>query len=134
MNVTISDTFYECINGNHVAHCEHKGRTVALRINRDKTFNVDFSDSKNLKDNRPSTSSNNTRIQAERIIKNFLYGFVVDADCGFQLHINQADRDCEIIKRTDTRLRVGYEMPNAGFMAGWYSYFALDSILYITHC
>ena len=47
------------------------------------------------------------------------------------IHINQGDRECEVIKINRTRLRIAYEMPNAGAMEGWQPVFKHAGIDYI---
>tara|TARA_Y100001949_G_C15886696_1_gene286261 strand:- start:166 stop:702 length:537 start_codon:yes stop_codon:yes gene_type:complete len=40
-------------------------------------------------------------------------------DC-YETEINQGIRDCEVVKVGRTRIRVEYEMPNAGMMGGYH--------------
>jgi len=66
------------------------------------------------------------------LIRNFLEGkrvkWVADQ---FDLEINQAERWCWVVKKTPTRVRVSYEMPNAGEMAGWYGHTQVGDQHYI---
>lgn len=43
----------------------------------------------------------------------------------FTREINQGKRFCEVVKVNPTRVRVEYEMPNAGYMGGWVYYIDL---------
>jgi len=56
--------------------------------------------------------------EASRLIRTFLTGKRADAQYP-DLFINQAVRDCAVMKATPTRCRVEYEMPNAGLVGGW---------------
>lgn len=59
--------------------------------------------------------------QADRLIKSFMRGVRGGKQTAW-LHINQAERYCEVVKTTPTRVRIEYEMPNAGLMGGWQYY------------
>lgn len=100
-------------------------RVAAIRFNSagkaditEGTFDVTLSDGK-----REVTQEHCglTRKQAERLIKSFMRGRPGSKATAW-LHINQADRHCEVVKETPTRVRVEYEMPNAGMMGGWQYY------------
>ena len=52
-------------------------------------------------------------------VRAIMWGVIVKVDEEFSEMINQAERDCIITEVKKTRFRVGYEMPNAGWMEGW---------------
>ena len=49
----------------------------------------------------------------------WLYSEPVKINDCFDRVINQGVRDCEVVKVGRTRVRIEYEMPNAGMMGGW---------------
>lgn len=118
--MSIKDTLVSVIVNKHVHHIHENGRTVAIRLEykRDKpTRRVSLTFSDKDVDLRSSIDSrrNLTARQAERAIITFLYGQRVkfrDDQC--DLVINQAKRWCWIKETTPTRLRIAYDLPNAG--------------------
>ena len=121
-------------------HIEVNGRTVAIRADyeRDKnlgTVNLRFSDSlASRKSFMDYVVSNLSVEEAERIISIFFFGRrVLISHDNFGMHINQADRWCSIEKRTPKRLRISYEMPNAGIMHGWWKYIQINDYAYLTN-
>ena len=122
-----------------VDHIEGNDRVVAIRPatyfqTPTGRYNLAFSDVGI--DLRDEPGGNTIRNEPERdvypLIRNFLEGQRVDwvAD-QFDLEINQAERWCWVVKRTPTRVRVSYEMPNAGEMAGWYGHTQVGDQHYI---
>lgn len=101
---------------------EKLGRTVAVRVQDDWSYWVQLSDgtaTETIRDIRPS--------DLDDIVDAFFEqdGSTqqIDPEGGcFTYHINQADRDAEVVRLTKTRARIGYEMPNAGWMEGWQPY------------
>lgn len=121
-------------------HIEVNGRTVAIRADyeRDKnlgTVNLRFSDSlASRKSFMDYVVSNLSVEEAERIISIFFFGRrVLISHDNFGMEINQSDRWCSIEKRTPKRLRISYEMPNAGIMAGWWKYIQINDYAYLTN-
>ena len=68
-------------------------------------------------------------------LRTFTYSFrafvPVEVGMVLDIHINQGPRECEVIKINRTRLRVAYEMPNAGDMEGWQPVFKHAGVAYI---
>lgn len=121
-------------------HIKMNGRTVAIRADyaRDKnlgTVNLRFSDSlANPESFLNYVVSNLSVEEAERIISIFFFGRrVLISHDNFGMQINQADRWCWIEKRTPKRLRISYEMPNAGIMYGWWKYIEINDYAYLTN-
>ena len=137
--MSIRDTIESVVKNGHVDHIHDNGRTVAIRLEykRDKPtrrVNLTFSDEQ--VDLRGSSNAryNLTARQAERAIKTFLHGQRVKVkhdQC--DLLINQAKRWCHIEETTQTRLRLNYDMPNAGEMGGWWKYIAINQFHYISN-
>jgi hypothetical protein len=126
--------------GFNVDHIEFNDRVVAIRpvcIQHAPTGRYDLSFSDVGIDLRDERGGNTIRNVAERdvypLIRNFLEGqrtrWVADQ---FDLEINQAERWCWVVKQTPTRVRLSYEMPNAGEMAGWYGHTQIGDQHYIT--
>lgn len=122
-----------------VDHVEVNDRVVAIRpaaYFQTPTGRYDLSFSDSETDLRDEPGGNTIRNVAERdvypLTRNFLEGqrvkWVADQ---FDLEINQAERWCWVVKRTPTRVRVSYEMPNAGEMAGWYGHTQVGEQHYI---
>ena len=122
-----------------VDHIEVNDRVVAIRPaayfqTPTGRYNLSFSDVGI--DLRDEPGGNTIRNVPERnvypLIRNFLEGqrvkWVADQ---FDLEINQAERWCWVVKKTPTRVRVSYEMPNAGEMAGWYGHTQIGDQHYI---
>lgn len=136
----------ECRTGRHVAHVTNdrpgsrgNGRVVAIRPWIDPKwrkahqvrgidfgapghFTLTFSDPRyDLRDGGQDTIERVTARQAHRLIETFLWGYRCHRDDGFDLWINQAERWCYILGETatPTRVRIEYEMPNAGTMGSW---------------
>ena len=57
---------------------------------------------------------------ASHAIMAWLFGKDVEQGDMFSTTINQGIRHCEVMKVNKTRLRLEYEMPNAGLMGGWH--------------
>jgi len=137
--MSIKDTLVSVIVNKHVHHIHDNGRTVAIRLEykRDKPtrrVNLTFSDEKVDLRSSSNTRYNLTARQAERAISTFLYGQRVKVkhdQC--DLLINQAKRWCWIEETTPTRLRITYDMPNAGEMSGWWKYIAINDFHYISN-
>jgi hypothetical protein len=70
--------------------------------------------------------------QATRLIRTFLRGEQGDKHEP-DLFINQAVRECTVVKTTPTRVRIEYEMPNAGLMGGWQYYVDLGDVRYYSY-
>lgn len=129
----IMNAIDEAIIGNHVSHVRNpdNGRVVAIRPRRsDKfdpktgkaftiTFNLTFSDP--IVDLRSDDEIDVTTVKnAQREITNFLAGIRVCKSVDYyQDHVNQKDRDCEIVKVTKTRVRICYWLPNSGDTFAW---------------
>ena len=123
----------------HIAGGDVNDRVVAIRpvtYFQVPTGRYDLSFSDVAIDLRDETGGNTIRNVPERdvypLIRNFMEGkrtrWVADQ---FDLEINQAERWCWVVKRTPTRVRVRYEMPNAGEMAGWYGHTQIGEQHYI---
>lgn len=52
-------------------------------------------------------------------VKAVMFGIVVEEEEQFTECINQGQRDATILEMKKTRFRIGYDMPNAGWMEGW---------------
>jgi hypothetical protein len=142
----IDQAIDECRTGRHVAHVTNtypgsrgNGRVVAIRPWIDPKwrkahqvkgiefgapghFTLTFSDPRyDLRDGGQDTIERVTARQAKRLIGTFLRGYFCHQDDGFDLWINQAERWCYILGETatPTRVRIEYEMPNAGTMGSW---------------
>jgi hypothetical protein len=133
----------ECRSGGHVAHvtAAKYGRTVAIRPhNATKAytscvgyFDLTFSDPwLDLRKTGDEIKKVNDR-QAESLIRTFLHGIYVDQDDGFDLFINQGERWCYVLPETatPTRVRIEYEMPNAGDVGSWCHAARLGRIFYL---
>ena len=147
--MSIKDTLVSVIVNKHVHHIHDNGRTVAIRLEYKRlyknkgTLEIDkptrrvsltFSDEKVDLRSSDDTRRNLTARQAERAINTFLYGQRVKVkhdQC--ELLINQAKRWCWIEETTPTRLRLTYDMPNAGEMSGWWKYIAINNFHYIAN-
>jgi hypothetical protein len=119
-------------------HIIMNGRTVAIRADYDKykntgLLNLRFSDSK--VNSMPDYCVKGLSVkEAKRIIEIFIWGRrVLISHDHFGMEINQSDRWCSIDKRTPKRLRISYEMPNAGIMAGWWKYIQINDYAYLTN-
>jgi len=137
----IDQAILECREGGHVAHCQmqyehHRGvnRTVAIRPSRAPgKFNLTFSDPRiDLRELDDEIVGVNAR-QARRLIQTFFWGLLVHQAATFDLWINQADRECWIEGETatPTRVRIAYEMPNAGEMGSWCHATRLGNLFYV---
>lgn len=140
----IDNAIAECRNGRHVAHVNQEyqghatGRVVAIRPWIDPRwrkarqvkgidfgapghFTLTFSDPRHDLRGDQDTIEKVTARQAKRLIQTFLWGHRCHQDDGFDLWINQAERWCWILGETatPTRVRIEYEMPNAGTMGSW---------------
>lgn len=133
------NTIESVLKNGHVDHIHENGRTVAIRLEykRDKPtrrVNLTFSDGSVDLRSSSNTIYNLTARQAERAINTFLYGQRVKIKHGqCDLLINQAKRWCWIEETTPTRLRLAYDMPNAGEMRGWWKYIAINQFTYISN-
>ena len=127
------------ISVEHIVGGDANSRVVAIRpvwIRHMRTGRYDLSFSDVGTDLRDEPGGNTIRAVPERyvypLIRNFLEGqrtrWVADQ---FDMEINQAERWCWVVKRTPTRVRVSYEMPNAGEMAGWYGHTQIGEQHYI---
>ena len=126
-NRTLDELFEEATNGNHVAHITKGNRIVALRpariesiVSTHNKFNLDFQDADF--DLRPdgNTLYNLTEAKARKAIRTFFVGVRRQTSHGLiYLHINQAERECEILKTTPSRIRIEYELPNSGLVQAW---------------
>lgn len=141
----IDQAIEECRTGRHVAHVTQEdsrstacGRIVAIRPWIDPKwrkahqvkgvdfgapghFTLTFSDPKfDLRD-QGDTIERVTARQAKRLIQTFFWGRRVHKGAWFDLFINQGRRDCYVVGETatPTRVRIEYEMPNAGTMGSW---------------
>ncbi len=98
------------------------GRIVAIRTgNKPDTFNLSFSDSKvDLRTTEGDTLYNVPRERVVNTIAAFFDGSRTD-ECSneFDQFINQAVRECMVVKTTPTRCRIEYEMPNSGIVGAW---------------
>lgn len=121
-------------------HCE--GRTVAIRQGYSfgrhpkptGKLHLTFSDSRADLRASGDTIYNLTIKQAERAIRIFLLGQRVKiAHDQCDLFINQAFRWCCVDQKTPSRLRLSYNMPNAGTMGGWWKYFQIGPFHYVTN-
>jgi hypothetical protein len=52
-------------------------------------------------------------------VRAIMWGVIVKEGEVFEEGINQGMRDCDILKVNKKRFRIGYDMPNAGYMEGW---------------
>ncbi len=124
MHTKITDAIEECGPG-HPAHVTNprNERIVAIRTGYDTgTFNLDFSDPKvDLRyEKNGSEICNVPADRVQRVIAVFLTGHRTDeGDNTFEQFINQATRECWVIKVTPTRCRIEYELPNSGFANSW---------------
>ena len=88
--------------------------------------------------NQPSTKGNFCAIQVsdgEKVTDHYftnerdmveavealLFGVVIKEEGDFVEVINQGVRGCDVLKVNKKRFRIGYDMPNAGYMEGWRS-------------
>lgn len=125
MHTNITDAIQECGPG-HPAHVTSAatGRTVAIRTgNEPDSWNLDFSDPQvDLRKEKGCGTIYNvpTKLEAGRLIRVFLGGTRIEFDGNpwFEQMINQAYRECEVIKLTPTRARVSYERPS-GTTSTW---------------
>ncbi len=127
MHTNIHDAIEECGPG-HPAHVRPRiaigpycGRIVAIRTgNEPDTFNLTFSDSKVDLRTEGDTIYNVPRKMVSRKIVVFFDGNRTD-ECSneFDQFINQAVRQCMVIRTTPTRCRIEYEMPNSGIVGAW---------------
>ena len=131
---TITDALNECGPG-HPAHIKswEMGRVVAIRTgNDDGTFNLTFSDPKVDLRSEGDTAYNVTRDNAMVVIRTFLSGGRFRSNRSIiALHVNQKDRDCEILKRTPTRLRLQYTLPRTGTTQCWRKYYDIGNYRYV---
>lgn len=113
----------------HLRSADHPTRAVAIRPSAEAgKFDVTFSDSAphlELSQTRHAL----TQKAASKLILTFFWGEVGHKDEA-QLFINQNWRDVAVIKTTPTRVRIEYEMPNAGIMGGWQYYVDVDDRRY----
>ena len=137
--MSIRDTIESVLKNGYVDHIHDNRRTVAIRrecerANPSGRINLTFSDEQVDLRSSSNTKRNLTVKQAERAIKTFLYGQRVKVkhdQC--DLLINQAERWCHVKETTPTRLRLSYDMPNAGEMSGWWKYIAINQFTYISN-
>lgn len=131
----------ECRYGNHVTHISSDAlvaggdRAVAIRPSRvPGKLDLTFSDPQADLGNQASTLPAVTPRRAERLIQTFMLGKRVLEDQVFGLVINQGHRDCWIDADTitPTKVRIGYEMPNAGDMGSWVYATRLGNTYYIS--
>ena len=124
MHTKITDAIEECGPG-HPAHVTNprNDRIVAIRTgNKPDTFNLDFSDPQiDLRQEKDgSTLYDVPADRVQKVIAVFLGGHRTDeGDNTFEQFINQASRECWVIKVTPTRCRIEYELPNSGFTGSW---------------
>lgn len=126
-----------------VDHIQNRqaNRTVGVRLACDKRgfsngrFNISFSDHRvDLRETGQDTQYNVTAKQARKMIDLFLHGeLLTENDYGFWDYVNQADRDLGIIWESETpsRVRVDYEMPNAGMVEAWRGKVRIGEYVYI---
>ena len=136
MHTKIIDAINECGPG-HPAHVElaSTGRIVAIRTgNKPDTFNLDFSDPQvDLRQEKDgSTLYDVPADRVQRTIAVFLGGprLEIDRNRFFEQYINQAYRECELIKLTPTRARVTYEL-RSGTTGTWRSQTTVGRYSYI---
>jgi len=137
--MSIRGTIESVLKNGQVDHIQENGRTVAIRLEykRDRPtrrVNLTFSDESVDLRSSSNTKYNLTARQAERAINTFLYGQRVKVrhdQC--DLLINQAKRWCHVEETTPTRLRLVYDMPNAGEMSGWWKYININQFHYISN-
>lgn len=109
-----------------------RDRICKVWFNAPGRIDVDFP-----RENLPDGKDEYVRFQTEDAAIDFIFGYlhgVLDegGDFEFTAHINQGDRECSIVDRKKSRVRVQYEMPNAGLMGGWIPFITLpDGSRYI---
>ena len=136
MHTKIIDAIAECGPG-HPAHVESAStrRIVAIRTgNKPDTFNLDFSDPQvDLRQEKDgSTLYDVPADRVQRTIAVFLGGprLEIDRNRFFEQYINQANRECELVKLTPTRARVSYDLPS-GPTGTWRSQTTIGRYSYI---
>lgn len=99
----------------HIEHYSGNGNIIAVRPNGG-LFNL------TVKIGDEPTVEFNNRYENEAIamIKSILMVGDLYEGAMFDMMINQGFRFCDVVKVTPTRVRLEYEMPNAGLMGGWY--------------
>ncbi len=137
MHTNILDAIAECGPG-HPAHVtnNHNERIVAIRTGfKAGTFNLDFSDPKvDLRSEKNGSEICNVPAdRVQRTIAVFLGGprLEIDRNRFFDQFINQASRECELIKVTPTRCRIEYELPNSGITGSWRSQTTIGRYTYV---
>ena len=138
----ISDALDACHNSAHVNHVRaNNGRVVAIRPTGGSDWHApglfDLTFSHPDIDHRPHGDDGKwsvTRTDATRSIKTFMTADVIqNVDIiYFDQHINQQWRECEIVKRTPTRVRLSYELPRTGFTHTWRYYLDLGATRYLS--
>ena len=122
-------------NGYSVDHVHDNDKSVAIRaIGNGPGLWLHFKDGSTVSQGHIDMK------KAVRIIATFLRGERITsqghndqfAKEWFAYHINQGWRDCEVVKTTPTRIRVEYEMPNAGIMGGWMYYADIGDDRYVS--
>jgi len=132
----------ECFVGGHVSHIRNpeNGRVVAIRPwyldndDTDNTFSLTFSDP--IVDLRSNDELGaRTWGDAARLIYTFMIGDRCNEKRGtFSSHINQADRDCDVVKLTPTRARIEYWLPNSGITGAWRQRTTVGGWHYLRSC
>lgn len=138
MHTKITDAIEECGPG-HPAHVTNpsNGRIVAIRDglhSHPNTFRLDFSDPKvDLRQAKGGSELYNVPAKrVQRVIAVFLGGHRTDeGDNTFEQFINQATRECWVIKVTPTRCRIEYELPNSGITGSWRDQTTIGGYTYV---
>lgn len=115
----ISDAKAAFHEGHTVYHARRQGRSVAIRPAGDN-FNVSLSDGHAIEEAADLSYS-----EAHDLVVLFLEvpSIPVGEEKGsVRMVINQGMRTAYVERWTPTRVRIEYEMPNAGWMGGWWHY------------
>lgn len=128
MHTNILHAIDECGPG-HPSHVtaamaigDRCGRIVAIRVgNKPDTYHLTFSDSKVDLREKCDTICNVPASKVAHTIDVFLGGSRVEVEKRpwFDQFINQASRECEVVRLTPTRCRIEYDLPNSGPTRAW---------------
>ncbi len=119
----ISPCQYDLAIPDHVEHYTNNCGVV-VRISPDTqdrpahTFSV-FIRHANQVDGYDYIHPGLTKDHARKLAMSVLQGIEVQKDSHFAMFINQANRDCEVVKLTPTRARIWYELPRTGETYAW---------------
>lgn len=113
--------------GYTVDHLSHRDRTIAVRTQLDGNLDLTLSNGFTTEEHCGLSLS-----QALLMAEVYLFG-TIESYGSVVLWINQALRNCTIVKVTPTRVRVEYELPRAGTVGGWYHYVDLNGDRFIGH-